>query len=83
MCVAIPCRLIDIDSSQAVGRTGLVLVGESLERHVDLTLLPEAQVGDYLIVHSGFAISKMDAPEAAEVLALLESEPGRQDSSID
>jgi hydrogenase expression/formation protein HypC len=49
----------------------------AVEREVCLVFVPEAQVGDYVIVHVGFAISLLDAEEAARTLATLEAlEPG-------
>jgi len=43
-----------------------------IAREVCLAYVPEAQVGDYVIVHAGFAISKLDEAEAMEVFALLD-----------
>jgi hydrogenase expression/formation protein HypC len=65
MCLAIPAEVIQIDDTMATVR-----VGETL-RKASLMLLPEAQVGDYVIVHAGFALHRIDPEEARESLQLL------------
>ena len=65
MCLAVPAKLI----SKRDG-LGLVELG-GVEREVSLMLTPEAEVGQYLIVHAGFAINVMDEEEAGATLALL------------
>jgi hydrogenase expression/formation protein HypC len=42
-----------------------------VEKRVSLALVPEAEVGDYVIVHAGYAISRLDAEEALRTLALF------------
>jgi len=66
MCLAIPAEIIKIEEEMATVR-----VGEAL-RKASLMLLPEqAQVGDYVILHAGFALHKVDPEEAQESLRLL------------
>ncbi|MGA7879204.1 MAG: HypC/HybG/HupF family hydrogenase formation chaperone [Desulfoferrobacter sp.] len=66
MCLAIPAEIIKIEEEMATVR-----VGEAL-RKASLMLLPEqAQVGDYVIIHAGFALHKVDPEEAQESLRLL------------
>ncbi len=65
MCLAIPALIRTID-----GNSGLVEIG-GIERTVSLALTPEAQVGDYVLLHTGFAINVLDAEEAHETLRLL------------
>lgn len=66
MCLAIPAEIIQITDDMATVR-----VGEAL-RKASLLLLPEpAQLGDYVIVHAGFALHKVDPLEAQESLRLL------------
>ena len=60
MCLAIPTQVIEID---AEGLATVELGG--VTRKVSLVLTPEARVGDYVLVHTGYAISLMD-PEEAE-----------------
>jgi len=69
MCLAIPGKVLTIDTSvQPV--MGVVSFG-GIEKQVCLELLPEAVPGDYVIVHVGFAISRMDEKEAMETLKLI------------
>jgi hydrogenase expression/formation protein HypC len=66
MCLAIPAEIIEIEDE-----TATVRVGEAI-RKASLMLLPEAaQLGDYVIIHAGFALHKMDPAEALESLRLL------------
>lgn len=65
MCLAVPTRITSID-----GETGVVEIG-GVERTISLVLTPEARVGDYAIVHTGFALSILDEVEAQETLRLF------------
>ncbi len=65
MCLAVPARIIRIDGKEAVAEIG------GVERRVSLTLTPDAQVGDYVLLHTGFAISIVDEQEARESLKLF------------
>ena len=66
MCLAIPAEVLHIEEDMATVR-----VGDAL-RKASLMLLPEkAEKGDYLIVHAGFALHKVDPQEAQESLRLL------------
>jgi hydrogenase expression/formation protein HypC len=58
---------------QLTARAGVegVAVVSGVTRRVLLDLLPEAQVGDYVIVHAGYAIQRLDESEAADILATL------------
>lgn len=66
MCLAIPMKLIKNN-----GITGVVELG-SLHKEIGLQLVEDVKVGDYVIVHAGYAIKKLDEKEAAETIALLE-----------
>lgn len=66
MCLAVPLRIETIE-----GETALVELG-GVRRQVSLVLTPEAQVGDYVIIHTGFALSVLDEEEAQETLALFQ-----------
>jgi hydrogenase expression/formation protein HypC len=70
MCLAIPSKIVD---AEEVGgfRVGNVQFG-GIARKVYLDFVPEAVPGDYVIVHVGFAISRVDAEEAGRTYALLE-----------
>ena len=66
MCLAVPVQIKTISEDQ----TGIVTLG-NVEREISLVMTPEAQVGDYVLVHTGFAISLVDPSEAQETLRLL------------
>ena len=66
MCLAVPGQIRAIEGQVAT------VDFRGVERTALLDLLPEAQLGDYVLVHAGFAIQRMNATEAAEVIALLE-----------
>ena len=65
MCLAVPMKLIKIN-----GVTGIAELG-NLQREIGLLLLENANVGDYVIVHAGYAIQKLDEEEALETLRIL------------
>ncbi|MGC8874481.1 MAG: HypC/HybG/HupF family hydrogenase formation chaperone [Chloroflexia bacterium] len=69
MCLAIPGRVVEIDDSGFLRMAKVDFGG--IVREVCLAYVPEAQVGDYVIVHTGFAISRLDEAEALETLRLL------------
>ena len=69
MCLAIPGRIQSIKEEEL--RNGQVSFG-GIIKDVCLALVPDAQVGDYVIVHVGFAISKVDEAAAQETLAMYE-----------
>ena len=70
MCLAIPGKLLD-SKEQDGTRVGRVQFG-GIVRQVCLDFVPEAAVGDYVIVHVGFAISRVDTEEAERTYKLLE-----------
>ena len=65
MCLAVPLKLIQVD-----GEHGVVELG-GIRRKVNLAFVEDARPGDYVVVHTGFAITRMDEAEAAETLRLL------------
>ena len=65
MCLAIPALIKSIDGEQAEVDI------EGVTRDVSLQLTPDARVGDYVLLHTGYAISIIDAAEAEETLKLL------------
>ena len=69
MCLAIPGKVLDIDQSRDL-RMGTVSFG-GIQKEVCLEWLPDVRVGEYVIVHVGFAISKMDEQEALETLEMF------------
>lgn len=75
MCLAIPGQIQRIQDDEL--RTGTVSFA-GVTKEVCLSLVPEASVGDYVIVHVGFAISKVDEQAAKESLSLIEQLSSRQ-----
>jgi hydrogenase expression/formation protein HypC len=69
MCLAVPGRLVAIDDDGGL-RMGRVEFG-GLVRRACLAYLPEAQIGDYVLVHVGFAISRVDEQAARDTLETL------------
>ncbi len=65
MCVGIPMKLVAIE-----GELGTVEAA-GVEREVGLALLEHPRIGDYVLVHAGYAIEQIDPEEAQETLALL------------
>ena len=70
MCLAIPGKILEAREIDGL-RVGRVQFG-GVTRDAYLDYVPEAQPGDYVIVHVGFAISKVDAEEARRTYELLE-----------
>jgi len=65
MCLAIPARIVRVDDQ--MGTVDM----DGVQREASLLLLEDARVGDYVIVHAGFAIHKINEVEAMESLKLL------------
>lgn len=70
MCLAVPGRILTVEGSDPVLRSGQVDFAGIVKR-VNLSCVPEAKVGDYVLVHVGFAISTVDQAEAAQVFEYL------------
>jgi hydrogenase expression/formation protein HypC len=70
MCLAIPGKILNIVEDGPMMRTGRVSFG-GIVKQVNLAYVPEAGVGDYVIVHVGFAISMLDQQEADRVFEYL------------
>jgi hydrogenase expression/formation protein HypC len=72
MCLAVPMRIVSRKDIDAVAEM------EGVRRNISLMLLPEAEVNEYVIVHAGFAIERLNEEEAVERIALI-----RQISSLE
>ena len=66
MCLAVPARVIEMRDDLL----GLVELG-GVVREVSFMLLPDVRVGDYVLLHAGYALQKVDTVEAEETLRLL------------
>ncbi|MBF0320529.1 MAG: HypC/HybG/HupF family hydrogenase formation chaperone [Nitrospirae bacterium] len=66
MCLAVPVEVVEINGSSAVVDTG------GVRRSISLLLMPDAvEVGEFVLVHAGFAIQKMDKGMGNEIIALF------------
>lgn len=66
MCVAVPMQVVSIEGDQAMTEV------DGVKREANLVLLDQdVAVGDFVIVHAGFAISKLDEEEAKATLAMM------------
>jgi hydrogenase expression/formation protein HypC len=70
VCLAIPGKILEIQGEEPL-RTARVQFG-GIVRQVSLNFVPEAGLGDYVMVHVGFAISRVDAAEAERTYKLLQ-----------
>lgn len=60
MCLAIPLKLIEIDGKNAVGES------MGMRRNLRVDFIPEPKIGDYVIVHAGFALERLPEKQALE-----------------
>ncbi|MDH3404091.1 MAG: HypC/HybG/HupF family hydrogenase formation chaperone [Acidobacteriota bacterium] len=71
MCLGVPGRIVEMEQDALGLNMGKVSFA-GITKEVCLAYTPEAEVGDYVVVHVGFAISKIDEEEARKVFAYLE-----------
>ncbi|MBL7137469.1 MAG: HypC/HybG/HupF family hydrogenase formation chaperone [Bacteroidales bacterium] len=80
MCLGIPAKVIRVENDRA-----LVSIGE-IEYEANIGLLEEVKPGDYIILHTGFGIEKVNEAEAAETMRLIreieQGLPEKQDGTI-
>jgi hydrogenase expression/formation protein HypC len=70
MCLAVPGKILIIEGDDPVFRSGKVSFG-GIVKQINLAYVPEAKIGDYVLVHVGFAISIIDEAEAQQVFEYL------------
>jgi hydrogenase expression/formation protein HypC len=66
MCLGIPMKILKIDGNRAI------VLASGIQRKIGIDFLKGPKVGDYVIVHAGFAIERLDTIKAQETLRLLE-----------
>jgi hydrogenase expression/formation protein HypC len=77
MCLALPARIVELTScDQAIVDLG------GVRKEVSLALVEQVQVGDYVIIHVGYALTRLDPEEAEKTLALM-SEMGKEAQEVD
>ena len=70
MCLAVPARIVDLQGTSAT------VTIDGVERVVDVSLVEDPQVGDYVLLHAGFAIEKWDEQAVQELEAIQALEQG-------
>lgn len=65
MCIGVPLKLLERDEYSGIGEI------EGVQRRISLALVPEAKVGDYILIHAGSGMKVIDEQAAAETIALL------------
>ena len=75
MCLAIPGKIESVSGDDPLTRMGKINFGGIL-KEASLAYVPEAKVGDYVIVHVGFALSRLDEDEAQKVFEYLKQMEG-------
>ncbi len=85
MCLSVPGQILSITVQDDLIRTGIVDFG-GVRKEINLSYVPEAEKGDYVLIHVGFAISVIDEEEARLTLETLEEisnmEPGEDPDEI-
>ena len=71
MCLAVPGKIVSIEGDDPLLRSGKVDFAGAVKQ-INLAYVPEARIGDYVLVHVGFAISTIDEAEAREVFRYLQ-----------
>jgi hydrogenase expression/formation protein HypC len=78
MCLGVPGEILSVYEDADGVRVGKVRFA-GVSREVCLSCVPEAAIGDYVLVHVGFAIARLDAAEAARTFAILEELAGAEE----
>jgi hydrogenase expression/formation protein HypC len=76
MCLAIPARIVSVDSATD---TAIVALG-AVQKEVSLALVDDATPGDYVLVHVGYALNRISETEAEQTLALMRAAGALTDS---
>jgi hydrogenase expression/formation protein HypC len=66
MCLAVPVKVVSVEGNMAEVEIG------GVKRQISIMLTPEAKVGDYVLLHTGYAINVIDEEEALETLKIFE-----------
>ena len=66
MCIGVPAKIVEVDGWNAVAEMG------GASRPINVMLVEGVTPGDYVLLHAGYAISKVDEAEAAQILDLME-----------
>ena len=69
MCIAVPMKVVEINDEKNTG----IVESSGVKREIGLQLMDDVKVNDWVIVHTGFAISRLEEKEAQETLGLLKA----------
>ncbi len=69
MCIAVPMKVVEINGEKNTG----IVESSGVKREIGLQLMDDIKVNDWVIVHTGFAISRLEEKEAQETLGLLKA----------
>jgi len=75
MCLAVPMKVISINNGVGIAEIS------GVKNEISFIMLPEAEIGDYVIVHAGFAIQKLIEEEAQKTLALFKEMADLEDNN--
>ena len=75
MCLAVPMKVISLKDGTGIAEMS------GVKKEISFMMLPEAKLGDYVIVHAGFAIQKLNEEEAQKTLALFREMATLEDSN--
>ena len=75
MCLAVPMKVISLKDGTGIAEMS------GVKKEISFMMLPEAEIGDYVIVHAGFAIQKLNEEEAQKTLALFREMAVLEDSN--
>jgi hydrogenase expression/formation protein HypC len=80
MCLGIPAQIVElVDPAAGIAKADVA----GVRRDVSVALCPEASVGDWVLVHVGFALSRIDEDQARETLTLLEQLGSQYEQELD
>lgn len=82
MCLAVPGRILEITDTSPLSRVGRVAFG-GIIKDVNLSFVPQAEVGHYVIVHVGVALNTVDESEAQRVFEYLEEMGELEELEVD
>jgi len=75
MCLAVPMKVISLQNDTGIAEMS------GVKKEISFMMLPEVEIGDYVIVHAGFAIQKLNEEEAQKTLALFREMAVLEDSN--
>jgi hydrogenase expression/formation protein HypC len=80
MCLGIPAQIVElVDPEARIAKAEI----SAVRRDISIALCPEARVGDWVLVHVGFALARIDEEQARETLALLEQLGPQYEQELD